>query len=85
MFNRLEGCSLPILHDACARKDTVQAWSVRGVPRFSDRPKPRLPDGAAFPGGEQPWIYTQVTAALDYMQMSFDDLLMRTKQAAGYL
>jgi len=33
MFNRLEGCSLPILHDALyEKKILLQAWSVRGVP-----------------------------------------------------
>lgn len=88
MFNRLEGCSLPILHDALyEKKILLQAWSVRGVPLVfpTDRSGVFL-TALLAQEGEQPWIYTRgITAALDYMQMSFDDLLMRTKQAAGYL
>ena len=86
--NRLEGCSLPILHDALyEKKILLQAWSVRGVPLVfpTDRSGVFL-TALLAQEGEQPWIYTRgITAALDYMQMSFDDLLMRTKQAAGYL
>lgn len=88
IFNRLEGCSLPILHDALyEKKILLQAWSVRGVPLVfpTDRSGVFL-TALLAQEGEQPWIYTRgITAALDYMQMSFDDLLMRTKQAAGYL
>ena len=33
LFNRVEGCTLPELHDALYRRKTLlQAWSYRGVP-----------------------------------------------------
>ncbi len=52
MFNRLEGCSLPILHDALYEKKILLRHGVSAVfLSFSDRPKRRLPDGAACPGG----------------------------------
>lgn len=88
MFNRLKGCTLPILHDALyEKKILLQAWSVRGAPVvFPTEQSGVFLTALLAQEGEQPWIYTRgITAALDYVQMSFDDLLMRTKQAAAYL
>lgn len=88
LFNRLDGCTTDALDNALySEKTLLQAWSYRGVP-------------VVFPTGqsdvfltpliaqknEQPWIYTLgISGALEYLQMPFDDLLLRTKKAALYL
>lgn len=88
LFNRLDGCTLQALDDAINREKTLlQAWSYRGVPVV-------FPTGqsAVFltpliaREGERPWIYTQgITGALDYLQMTFDEVLVLLKKAIGYL
>lgn len=80
--NRLEGCSYHILHDDALYEKKILLR--HGCPRcsslFFDRPKRRQ---RAALGGEQPWLHARgITAALDYADVSFDDLLMRSKQAA---
>ena len=82
LFQRLEGCSLPLLRDALYRdRALLQAWSIRGVP-------------LVFPAGESgvflspllAWIYTRgITAALDFVGMSFDEAHARVREAARCL
>lgn len=88
MLQRLEGCTLNKLKDALYRdKSLLQAWSFRGAPVIF----PAAHSGVFLTAllareGEQPWIYTMgIAGALDYMQMSFDDLFFRTKEAIRYL
>lgn len=88
MFNRLEGCTLDLLHDALyQRKTLIQAWGYRGVPVvFPTAESDIFLTPLIASREEQPWIYTRgITMALDFLQMSFDDLLARTKEAAAYL
>ena len=88
MFNRLEGCTLNLLHDALYQSKTlIQAWGYRGVPVvFPTAESDIFLSPLIASEGEQPWIYTRgITMALDFLQLSFDDLLARTKEAAAYL
>ncbi|WP_419505124.1 winged helix DNA-binding domain-containing protein [Allofournierella sp.] len=88
LFNRLQGCTLQSLQDALYRhKRLVQAWSYRGVPAVFPTAESDvfLSPLAALPG-EEPWIYTRgVTAALDFAQLSFGELLPLVKKAAAFL
>ncbi len=88
LFNRVEGCTLPELHDALYRRKTLlQAWSYRGVPVvFPTAESGIFLSPLAALKGEAPWIYTRgIALALEHLQMSFDRLLPLVKQAAGYL
>lgn len=88
LFWRLEGCSLAALHDALYEDKTLlQAWSYRGAPVvFPTEQSDVFLTALLCEKGETPWIYTQgVSAALDFLQMSFDDLLSRTRKAAACL
>lgn len=88
IFNRLEGCTLDFLQDALYQDKTlIQAWGYRGVPVvFPTAESDIFLSPLIASEGEQPWIYTRgITMALNFLQMSFDDLLARTKEAAAYL
>ncbi len=88
LYNRLEGCTLPILSEALyEQKSLLQAWSYRGVPVvFPTVQSDIFLTALISQDGEWPWIYTRgITGALDYLQMSFDDLLLRTKEAVKHL
>lgn len=88
LWNRLDDCSLQTLHDALyQQKLLLQAWSYRGVPVvFPTSQSDVFLSPLIAQMGEQPWIYTRgITAALDFMQMKFDDLLPMVKEATKYL
>lgn len=88
LFNRIDGCNLDILRDALyCRKTLLQAWSFRGVPAvFPTSESDVFLSPLCARENEAPWIYTRgITGALDYLHMSFDDLLPLVKNAAGYL
>ena len=88
LFNRLTDCSLPLLHDALYRKKSLlQAWSFRGAPVvFPTRESAVFLSALIAEKGEEPWIYTTgIAAALEFVRMPFDDLLLRTKEAARQL
>jgi len=88
LFNRLDGCTLQALNDALYGKKTLlQAWGFRGVPVvFPTEQSGIFLTPLIAREGEQPWIYTLgITGALDYLQMTFDDLLSRIKVAIQYL
>ena len=88
MFNRVEGCTPPMLQQALyERKSLLQAWSFRGAPVvFPTGQSGVFLTALLARDGEQPWIYTLgISGALEFLQMSFDDLLQRTRAAAGYL
>lgn len=88
LYNRLEGCTLDFLQDALYQSKTLlQAWGLRGAPVVfpADESDIFLTPLAALEG-EQPWIYTRgISAALDFLQLPFDDLLARTERAVKYL
>ncbi len=88
LFHRLEHCTLPVLHKALYQdKCLLQAWSFRGAPVVFPT---ALSDVFLTPliaeEGEQPWIYTAgISGALDFLQMPFDELLIRLKEVITYL
>lgn len=88
LYNRLEGCTLDLLQDALYQSKTLlQAWALRGTPVvFPTAESGIFLTPLAALNGEQPWIYTRgISAALDFLQMPFDDLLARMEEAAQYL
>lgn len=69
MFNRLEGCTLNLLHDALYQSKTlIQAWGYRGVPVvFPTAESDIFLTPLIASKGEQPWIYTcGITMALGF-------------------
>jgi len=88
LFNRLQGCTLPLLHRALYEdKALLQAWSYRGAPVvFPADQSGAFLDALAAQAGEEPWIYTQgIALALDALRLPFDDLLALVKAAAKCL
>ena len=88
LFQRLEGCSLPLLRDALYRdRALLQAWSIRGVPLvFPAGESGVFLSPLLAREGECPWIYTRgITAALDFVGMSFDEAHARVREAARCL
>lgn len=88
LFNRLEGCTLKHLRDALhIKKSLLQAWSFRGVPLvFPTEEADVFLTSLIARKGEEPWIYTRgITAALDYVQMSFVECLALVTEAAAWL
>lgn len=88
LYNRLEGCTLSLLHKTLyEEKSLLQAWSFRGAPVVFPTAQSSVFLTALIPRDkEQPWIYTRgISAALEHIQMSFDDLLLYLKRAARHL
>ena len=87
-FNRISTCTLQALENALySEKSLLQAWSFRGAPMvFPTVESAVFLSALAAQPGEQPWIYTRgLSAALDYLDMSFDPLLSLVREAAAYL
>lgn len=87
-FCRLKDCNLPQLHQALyQKKELLQAWSIRGVPLiFPTADSGVFLSPLAVQEGEEPWIYTKgIGLALDYLGMSFAELLPLVESAAEYL
>lgn len=87
LYNRVPGCSLSDMeHMLYKEKSLLQAWSLRGTPVVF----PAL-DSDAFlssliPQENEPWIYTSgISLALDYLQMTFDELFELLKQVLPQL
>ena len=87
-FCRLRNCTLPQLHQALyQKKELLQAWSIRGVPLiFPTADSDVFLSALIAQEGEEPWIYTKgIGLALDYLGMSFAELLPLVESAAEYL
>ena len=84
LFNRLEDCCLRDLRWALEEEKTLlQAWSYRGVPVVFPTAESGvfLTPLVARPG-EEPWIYTRgITLALDFLGMTFEELLPLVEEA----
>ena len=84
LFNRLENCCLRDLRWALEEEKTLlQAWSYRGVPVVFPTAESGvfLTPLVARPG-EEPWIYTRgITLALDFLGMTFEELLPLVEEA----
>ena len=87
MYARVENCSIEKLQvELYERKTLVQAWSYRGVPVIFPTAQSHQFLTALLPFDQEPWIYTRgITLALDYLQLSFDELLAYLKEAILYL
>ena len=77
LFNRVSNPSLSEM-EAClySEKSLLQAWSFRGAPVVFPANTASTFLSALVPEEGEEWIYTHgILAALDHLQMSFDDLL----------
>ena len=86
LFNRLEGCTRAALDRALwEEKRLLQAWSIRGVPLvFPAAERGVFLSPLAARPGEEPWIYTRgISAALDFLGLSFDQLLPLAEAAVS--
>lgn len=82
LYNRISGCSLPALEQMLYQdKSLVQAWSFRGAPVVFPTGEHDAFLSALIPGEGEPWIYTRgITLALDFLQLSFHQVLEMLKQ-----
>lgn len=88
IYTRVKDVSLENLDNAlCKDKTLLQAWSFRGVPViFPTEQSDIFLSPLIAKENEQPWIYTRgISAALDYLDLSFEELLALTRKAAKYL
>nr|WP_244596885.1 winged helix DNA-binding domain-containing protein [Paraeggerthella hongkongensis] len=88
LFNRIEGCTPAHLREQLhERKTLIQAWSFRGAPVvFPACERDAFLTALVAEPDEEPWIYTRgASGALDYMDMSFGDLLPLVEKAAKLL
>jgi hypothetical protein len=87
LFNRVSDCSLSDMNDLLySKKSLLQAWSFRGAPVVFPVGESDAFLSALVPQGDEEWIYTRgITGALDFLQMSFDELLDKLKQTMPLL
>ena len=87
LFNRVSDVSLSdpdaLLY---AEKSLAQAWSFRGAPVVFPAAESGAFLSALVPQEGEDWIYTQgIALALEFLGMSFDELLDRQKQVLPLL
>lgn len=77
LFNRVPGCSKAEMESLLYQeKSLIQAWSLRGAPVVFPAAESDVYLSALIARGDEPWIYTKgIRLALEFLQMSFDDLL----------
>jgi hypothetical protein len=82
LFNRVSDCSLSDMNEFLySKKSLLQAWSFRGAPVVFPVEESDAFLSALVPQGDEDWIYTRgITGALDFLQMSFDELLDKLRQ-----
>ena len=82
LFNRVPDCTLSDMeHLLYEQKTLLQAWSYRGTPVVFPVSESSAFLSALIPDEPEPWIYTQgISLALDFLQMSFEELLPMLKQ-----
>ena len=62
-------------------KSLLQAWSLRGAPFVFPEEESGVFLSALLSEGDEPWIYNQgITLALDFLQMSFEELFSILKE-----
>lgn len=76
LHNRVPGYSLKEMDALLSREKTlIQAWSLRGAPLVFPASESDVFLSALRADGQEPWIYTRgITLALDFLQMSFEEL-----------
>ena len=87
LSNRVSGCEPGELGRMLEEEKTLlQAWSFRGAPVVFPAVESDAFLSALVPHGDEPWIYTNgVGLALDYLQMSFTELLSLLQQVMPQL
>ena len=87
LFNRVPGCGLKEMERLLYEEKTLlQAWSLRGIPVVFPAGESRIFLSALIPQGEEPWIYTNgIGLALDYLDMTFGEVLERLEQVMPQL
>lgn len=82
LHQRLPDCSLAEIDAALyTEKELVQAWSFRGAPVVFPVAESSVFLSSLVPDEEEEWIYTHgIGAALEYLQMDFDDVLEKLRQ-----
>lgn len=84
---RAPGCGLSALEGLLYRERTLlQAWSFRGTPVVFPTAESAAFLSALCPEGDEPWLYTNgIGLALDFLGLSFDELLTPLTQVAPKL
>jgi hypothetical protein len=87
LFNRISDCSLSEMNALLyPEKLLLQAWSFRGAPVVFPAAESDVFLSALVPQGDEDWIYTRgIAGALDFLQMSFGELLDKLKQVMPLL
>ena len=82
LYNRIPSCSQEDMnHFLYQERCLLQAWSLRGAPVVFPEEESDVFLSALIPQEDEPWIYTQgISLALDFLQMSFEELLPMLKQ-----
>lgn len=82
LYNRAPGCSLQKMESLLYKeKSLLQAWSLRGAPFVFPEEESGVFLSALLSEGDEPWIYNQgITLALDFLQMSFEELFSILKE-----
>lgn len=87
VHSRIPACSLSYLEYLLYEEKTLlQAWSLRGAPMVFPTQDSGIFLSALTPHEDESWIYTQgILLALDFLQMSFNELLELLKQVMPLL
>lgn len=82
MFQRVPGCNLAELQALLYReKSLLQAWSFRGAPVVFPAAQSNAFLSALIPQRGEEWIYTHgIAGALDFLQMSFDEVFDKLRE-----
>lgn len=82
LYNRVSDCSLADMeHLLYKEKMLLQAWSLRGAPVVFPVDESAVFLSALIPDMGEEWIYTHgIVLALDFLGMSFQELLQRLNQ-----
>lgn len=82
LYNRIPSCSQEDMNRFLYQERCLlQAWSLRGAPVVFPEEESDVFLSALIPQEDEPWIYTHgISLALDFLQMSFEELLPMLKQ-----
>lgn len=82
LFNRVPDYSQADMEELLYRKKTLlQAWSLRGAPVVFPASECDTFLTALTAKEDEPWIYTRgISAALDFLQMDFEELFLLLKR-----
>jgi len=87
LYNRVPDCSLAEMERLLYKeKLLLQAWSLRGAPVVFPTSESDVFLSALISEESEPWIYTLgISGALDFLQMTFDELFDVLKQVIPQL